>query len=199
PGVAHHGIAEGECMTMSVGFRAPSYAQLIGSYADDYVEARHSQRFYTDPGRKRPDHPAHLDNQSLAELRAILRLESISDAQLNEWLGCFLTEAKQHDAVLSLKDRLSPDTVRQTLSQQPVLVRNPWARLIYTQQEDQGILFAAGHLWRFDPTLLEPVRWLCDHDVYALDSVPHWQQNPAFIQLLTDLINAGVILIDEAD
>ncbi|MDR9436067.1 MAG: cupin domain-containing protein [Thiohalophilus sp.] len=199
PGVAHHGIAEGECMTMSVGFRAPSYAQLIGSYADDYVESQQSHRFYTDPGRDLPDHPAHLDSRSLAELRAILRLESIPDTRLNEWLGCFLTEAKQHDAVLPLETPLSPDTIKQTLSQQPVLVRNPWARLIYTQQENQLNLFAAGHLLRLDPTLLDPVRWICDHDVYALDNVTQWQQDTAFIQLLTDLINAGVILIDETD
>lgn len=199
PGVAHHGIAEGECMTLSVGFRAPAYAQLIGSYADDYVEAQESHQFYTDPGRDLPDHPAHLDSQSLAELRAILRLESIPDARLNEWLGCFLTEAKQHDAVLPLENPLSTDTVKQILSRQPVLVRNPWARLIYTQQESQLTLFAAGHLLRLDPTLLEPVRWLCDYDVYALDGITQWQQNTAFIQLLADLINAGVILIDEAD
>ncbi len=199
PGVAHHGIAEGECMTVSVGFRAPAYAQLIGSYADDYVEARQSHRFYTDSGRELPDHPAHLDSRSLGELRAILRLESIPDAQLDDWLGCFLTEAKQHDAVLPLEKPLSPAAIKQTLSQQPVLVRNPWARLIYTQQEDQLILFAAGHLLRLDPTLLEQVHWLCDHDVYELNSQPQWQQHAAFIQLLTDLINAGVILIDEAD
>ena len=34
PGLAHHGIARGECMTYSIGFRAPSAAQLVERSAD---------------------------------------------------------------------------------------------------------------------------------------------------------------------
>ncbi|MFP3873781.1 MAG: JmjC domain-containing protein [Thiohalophilus sp.] len=199
PGVAHHGIAEGECMTLSVGFRAPSYAQLIGSFADDYVEQQTSQRFYTDPGRALPDHPAHLDGESLRELREILRLRFLSDAQLNEWLGRLLTEAKQADAVLPLESPLDRHAVERTLAQQSVLVRNPWARLIYTDEEQHLILFAAGHSLPVARELFEPIRWLCDHEVYNLSSVPHWQTDPAFTGLLRELINLGVILIDEAD
>lgn len=199
PGVAHHGIAEGEGMTLSVGFRAPSYAQLIGSFADDYVEQEVSPRFYTDPGRVLPDHPAHLDGESLRELREILRLQFLSDTQLDEWLGRLLTEAKQADAVLPLETPLSRESLERTLAQQSVLVRNPWARLLYTDDGQQLTLFAAGHRLTVAPELFEPLRWLCDHEVYNLSEVPRRGADPAFTALLRELINLGVILIDEAD
>lgn len=199
PGVAHHGIAEGECMTLSVGFRAPSYTQLLGSFADDYVEHQQSQQFYTDPGRALPDHPAHLDGESLRELRDILRLRFLSDAQLNEWLGRLLTEAKQADAVLPLETPLGRESVEHTLAQQSVLVRNPWARLIYTDHGQQLTLFAAGHSLTVARELFEPLRWLCDFDIYDLSTVSQWRKDAAFIDLLTKLINLGVVLIDEPD
>jgi len=33
PGVAHHGVAFGECMTCSIGFRAPSQQELLADFA----------------------------------------------------------------------------------------------------------------------------------------------------------------------
>jgi 50S ribosomal protein L16 3-hydroxylase len=33
PGVAHHGVAQNDCMTLSIGFRAPSHAEMLADFA----------------------------------------------------------------------------------------------------------------------------------------------------------------------
>ncbi|MGD8547246.1 MAG: cupin domain-containing protein [Thiohalophilus sp.] len=198
PGVAHHGVAQGDCMTCSIGFRAPSYAELLAGFIDDHLAEQDRARFYEDPDRPLPDHPGHLDGHSLSELRAILRLQHVTDDILNDWLGRFLTEPKQHDAVLQLDEALDNNSIEKILQRMPVLVRNPWARLLYTDEDNELVLYAAGQRLALEPELIDIVKWLCDETVYDLGKHFAWRTNPAFLSLLGKLINLGVVLIDEA-
>ena len=197
PGIAHHGIAEGECMTWSIGFRAPSYAQLIGGFVDDYLASQAGERFYQDPGRALPTHPGELDQASLASLREIVRLTFLSDARIDEWLGRLVTEPKQADAVMPLETPVGRDQLLDAIERRPQLVRNPWARLAYQERETGLQLFAAGHSWYLDTSLLEVVQWLCDNSLYDLSECRAWPDNGQLLDLLTALINQGIILIDE--
>ncbi len=51
PNVAHWGVAEGECMTYSIGFRAPSCAEAFTSFGDYLLEQYGEDDRYVDPGR----------------------------------------------------------------------------------------------------------------------------------------------------
>jgi 50S ribosomal protein L16 3-hydroxylase len=184
-------------MTCSIGFRAPSYAELLAGFIDDHLAEQDRARFYEDPDRPLPDHPGHLDGHSLSELRAILRLQHVTDDILNDWLGRFLTEPKQHDAVLQLDEALDNNSIEKILQRMPVLVRNPWARLLYTDEDNELVLYAAGQRLALEPELIDIVKWLCDETVYDLGKHFAWRTNPAFLSLLGKLINLGVVLIDE--
>ncbi|MGZ9059829.1 MAG: cupin domain-containing protein, partial [Burkholderiaceae bacterium] len=50
PGIAHEGTAIGECMTYSIGFRAPSYQQLLEPWFADYAEQASLGGRYADRG-----------------------------------------------------------------------------------------------------------------------------------------------------
>ena len=63
PGVAHEGVALGECMTYSIGFRAPSYQQLIEPWFADYAEHANPPGRYADSGAKASANPAALPKQ----------------------------------------------------------------------------------------------------------------------------------------
>jgi len=196
PGVAHYGVADGDCITISIGFRAPSHAQLISGFVDDYLAGQESEVFYADAGRPLPQHPAEIDSNSLASLRNIIRMQFLPDGLIDNWLGKFLTEPKQLDAVLPLDIPFDRDAVLRMIRSQPVLLRNPWSRLAYIHQGKQLQLFAAGHSWDIDAALYESVIWLCDHQVYHLSTHQAWLQNAEFVDLLTELVNLGIILID---
>jgi 50S ribosomal protein L16 3-hydroxylase len=68
PGVAHYGVALEECITLSVGLRAPSYADLIGSFIEYQLSHLDSDLFaprYSDPELKRQQHPGEISNEIL--------------------------------------------------------------------------------------------------------------------------------------
>ncbi len=90
PGVAHHGVAEdSDCITWSVGFRAPDYQMLMAEIAGECLADAESQLF-CDPDRTPTDNPAILadgDRQQL--IRGALELlqpEAIEKA-VYRWLS----------------------------------------------------------------------------------------------------------------
>src|SRR5690348_813356 len=48
PGVAHHGVAFGECMTFSIGFRAPSQSELLADLAGLLMQGASRDNHYAD-------------------------------------------------------------------------------------------------------------------------------------------------------
>jgi 50S ribosomal protein L16 3-hydroxylase len=49
PGVAHYGVALEDCLTYSVGFRAPSHRTLVALFAERLIESIPEHRLYRDP------------------------------------------------------------------------------------------------------------------------------------------------------
>mgnify|MGYP005838386917 CR=1 FL=1 len=69
PGVGHWGIAEDDdCLTWSVGFRAPSPADLLARLADQAIEQAGDQQRYHDPQRLPCKAPEHLTDDQVAAL-----------------------------------------------------------------------------------------------------------------------------------
>ncbi|MGB0845159.1 MAG: cupin domain-containing protein [Thiolinea sp.] len=68
PGVAHYGAAIGECMTYSIGFRAPSQADLLEDLLGELLENPVLQQRFADPGRTLQHDPTKLSTQDLERL-----------------------------------------------------------------------------------------------------------------------------------
>jgi 50S ribosomal protein L16 3-hydroxylase len=60
PGVAHEGTAIGECITLSIGFRAPAWQELAEPFALRLAEATPLAGRYADPGAAPARRPARL-------------------------------------------------------------------------------------------------------------------------------------------
>jgi len=100
PHIAHDGVAEGECMTCSIGFRAPSANELIGQflyYLAERGQIAHSpagERLYRDPKQSAVAHPAKLPQAMVEELGAILAKVRWTERDLVSFLGSYLSEPK---------------------------------------------------------------------------------------------------------
>ncbi|MCL6645066.1 MAG: hypothetical protein K6U88_08855 [Dehalococcoidia bacterium] len=69
PGIAHNGVAVGpDCMTYSVGFRAPSRADLLGHYVDEILDNIAEDDLYRDPDYQRQSNPGEISVDALASL-----------------------------------------------------------------------------------------------------------------------------------
>ncbi len=95
PGIAHHGVALGECMTYSIGFRAPSRTEMLTGFAAQLMEHAGENQHYTDPDLLPTEHPGELATEARARMRQMLRAElRPSDDELDIWFGRFMTEPK---------------------------------------------------------------------------------------------------------
>jgi 50S ribosomal protein L16 3-hydroxylase len=97
PGWGHEGTAVGECMTCSIGFRAPSDDELRRAFhaflADHPPPAITPGRRYRDRALTPAAHPAEIPADMARTLAGWLR-QRPSPALVERFLGCYLTEPK---------------------------------------------------------------------------------------------------------
>jgi 50S ribosomal protein L16 3-hydroxylase len=96
PHVAHDGVAVDECLTASVGFRAPGAQELGTRFLEFMQEEIALEGHYRDPDLRPQRKPAQLGTDMLrrcARMLAAIRWDA--DAVL-QFLGQYLTEPKAH-------------------------------------------------------------------------------------------------------
>ena len=97
PRYAHDGVAEGECQTYSIGFRAPSRGELsrelLQRVADDAADSV-GEGLYSDPFQPATGQPGAIPAQLQAFAREALRDALDDSLGLDRVLGEYLTEPK---------------------------------------------------------------------------------------------------------
>lgn len=96
PNYAHNGIAEEDCMTYSIGFRAPSCQELITQflvYQQDHLQVN---GWYTDPDLQLQSQPAEITQFMVRQVKAILKEIKWGQIEIEKFLGVYLTEPKAH-------------------------------------------------------------------------------------------------------
>ena len=96
PHVAHWGIAIGDCMTYSIGFRAPSAQELAGEFLNYLQEHRTFSGRYADPDLTVQAHPAEVGEDMVKQVATILNGLQWRDADVANFLGQYLSEPKSH-------------------------------------------------------------------------------------------------------
>jgi 50S ribosomal protein L16 3-hydroxylase len=96
PGVAHHGVAETECLTWSIGFRAPSDHDFIAGFLDFMRDRLEPEGHYRDPGQPTAEHPAEIPPVLTGHVEKTLEGIRWTAADVREFTGCFLSEPKAH-------------------------------------------------------------------------------------------------------
>ncbi len=94
PRYAHDGIAITECVTCSIGFRAPGAQELGTSFLDFLQERLKLNGIYEDPDLRPQRHPAQIGDAMAGKLGRLLEGVRWSKADVERFLGCYLTEPK---------------------------------------------------------------------------------------------------------
>jgi 50S ribosomal protein L16 3-hydroxylase len=97
PHIAHDGIAQGECMTCSIGFRAPTASELTAQFLYHLAEkqdANVSAERYRDPQQPAVTRPAEVPAALVEKVGAILAKVRWNDADVASFLGAYLSEPK---------------------------------------------------------------------------------------------------------
>ena len=190
PGVAHHGVALEDCLTYSIGFRAPSGRELLGVALRQSLARGDSSRLYRDPNLRPARHPGEIPASALRDLRTLVESEwrNLARAGFESVVGGLLTEPKAGTAPLR---PTSVERVRERLRNGASLLRVPGARLAFTRHRERGLLFAEGHAFALPPPLAFAGPLLTGSaKLHPRDLAPHLR-TPGFAALLAGLVSAG--------
>ena len=94
PRHAHHGVALDNCITWSIGCRAPSRQEMAARFLDFLQDHLQLDGGYRDPGLKLQRDPAAIGNTMLHQVRAMVGAIRWSAADIERCLGEYLTEPR---------------------------------------------------------------------------------------------------------
>ena len=96
PHVAHDGVAVGECLTASIGFRAPGARELGAHFLEFLQDELALEGGYRDPGLRPQKHPAQINDDMLRQVVRMLDRIEWNARDVLAFLGQYLTEPKAH-------------------------------------------------------------------------------------------------------
>ncbi|QQN52770.1 ribosomal protein uL16 3-hydroxylase [Stutzerimonas balearica] len=189
PRLAHFGTAEDACMTYSVGFRAPSAAEVLTHFTDFLAQFLPDEERYGDADLQPVEDPFEIQRDALERLKGLLAEHMGDERLLLTWFGQFMTESRYPERVegaeLALADFLS------AIRDGAVLVRNPSARLAWSEVDIGLLLFASGQSRLLPAGLRDLLRLVCSADALHVDNLSPWVDNEDARTLLWELVKQG--------
>ncbi len=96
PRCAHDGVALSDCITLSVGFRAPSAQDLCSRFLDFLQDRLDATGRYADPGLKPARQPARITPQLASGMLKLLKQAQWCRADMLRFIGEDLSTPKAH-------------------------------------------------------------------------------------------------------
>ena len=188
PHFAHHGVAVNDCMTYSIGFRAPSAVDMLDALVNTLLEHGLGKSRYQDPDLVLNQHGAEIDIQAVARLKHMLHITiDQAEPQLATVLGRFVSETKPGLATIAAEastDLPDIDELTSRFDTGEVLQRNTYYRFAWTSNDKGGELFMAGESYAVG---LEGVRNLPLMSETNSLSITDWQN------LRHDAVSANIL------
>ncbi|WP_313919642.1 cupin domain-containing protein [Tahibacter sp.] len=145
PGFAHDGVAVGDCMTFSVGMRAPALAEMLGDLVDTLVEPLSEDDRYTDADLAPAADPYEIDAASLSRVEhAVAALREMDNARLHDWFGRYITSYRCAQTALAPPRIVTATELDAALARGAGIVRFPWARTAWLDATPTGRADCAG-------------------------------------------------------
>jgi 50S ribosomal protein L16 3-hydroxylase len=145
PGVPHHGIAIDECLTLSLGMRAPSSGELIMDFAEQLAERLGEASRLADPDLSPRRDPLLIERSDLERVRtAMAAFATTDDADLGTWFGGFITRYRNAQTPAAPRRLPTADTIAKRLRAGARLQRHPFARMAALKARGGYDVFLAG-------------------------------------------------------
>jgi 50S ribosomal protein L16 3-hydroxylase len=192
PRVAHWGIAQGECTTFSIGFRAPRVNDMVSRFTDQLLESIDSEQFYTDSRLEPASRPGEIRQRDLERVQAQLQA-ALDQASGDHWFGELVTEPRYE--LMPDDDDLAE--ARAELRDGCNLVGlSPAAKLAWQQEAEGLIVFANGESDRFSIETLPVVAELCENWRLEGEALSEALSHPECTELLDYLLLTGCLYVE---
>lgn len=195
PQLAHWGIAKGDnCITMSVGFRAPSHGEILSEFSQEIASQLSEDKRFTDAGLDARAHPGEIPQTAIDNLKSIIEQQLNNPEALSDWFGRLMTTPKyEEDSFAGDFDENDYAEIIDTLHTGQALERRASARLAYSQSDDSlATLYFDGHS---QICTIDFAKQLCDKRYLSLDDVSSFLENSTDSQLLSSLLAHDVFYL----
>lgn len=189
PRLAHYGVAVDNCLTYSVGFRAPSAAEVLTHFTDFLGQFLPDEERYSDADAQPVSDPHQIQHDALDRLKALLDKHMGDKDLLLTWFGQFMTEPRYPEQVVG--EELDEEELVEALEDGAILIRNPSARMAWSELGDDLMLFASGRSCPLPAKLRELLKLVCSADALHIENLEQWLQDEDGLMLVQQLIKQG--------
>ena len=131
PNFAHNGRAlDDDCMTYSIGFRAPSMQDALTGIRDKICEEINVKHRFAAPETLKRQHPAQIHDDDIQYLSAQLSQLIGQPERLAQWLGTTMSEVKYPEYMAALNQQ-EVDQAFEQAAQGQTFIRPGDARVCY--------------------------------------------------------------------
>ncbi len=189
PRLAHFGTAEDDCMTYSLGFRAPSAAEVLTHFTDFLAQFLPDEERYSDADLKPVEDPFQIQADALERLRAMLSEHMGDERLLLTWFGQFMTEPRYPERVQG--PDIDEHALLDALDDGAILVRNLSARLAWSEVDIGLLLFASGQSRLLPSHLKNLLKLLCAAEALHAANLAPWLGDEDGRNLVWQLVKQG--------
>jgi 50S ribosomal protein L16 3-hydroxylase len=183
PRFAHNGVALTDCMTWSVGFRAPKAQEIVGQFLAYLQDTLERDGIYADPALKRPRHAAEVPTDMLEWAARTIDTIRWDRHDIVDFLGRYLSEPKAHVFFDPPRRPLSPAAFQKAVGKRGVAL-DPRSQLLFRAQ----VFFMNGERTEVSRTMLPTLRMLADQRRLAAGAL-----DAALLSLLHVWYRAGYL------
>ena len=197
PRFAHDGVALGDdCMTYSIGFRAPARSELIASWCDHLLDHLTDDERYADPGIAASKNPGEISPAALTQLQRLAMEKLLDTDGFRSWFGRYTSTRKYPGQGYRPRQPFTAAAVTQRLGRGDTLLRDPGGRFVYLQDADGVQLFVDGEMFVCRDECAAFAQQLCAQPAVSVDA--DMLKSTSITELLTALANQGsLVFIDD--
>ncbi|WP_181298588.1 cupin domain-containing protein [Pseudomonas sp. Q2-TVG4-2] len=189
PRLAHFGTAEDACMTYSLGFRAPSAAEVLTHFTDFLAQFLPEEERYSDGDLVPAEDPHQIQSDALERLRAMLAEHMGDERLLLTWFGQFMTEPRYPERVQG--PEIEEQELLAMLNDGAILVRNLSARLAWSEVDIGLLLFASGQSRLLPSHLRNLLKLICSAEALHKENLAAWLSDEDGRNLIWQLVKQG--------
>jgi len=198
PGFPHQGIAIEPSMSFSVGYRTCAKSHLFSGLADYLIDNQLGKDMVVDPQRDATQTPGLIDDNDFDNLTQSLHEMLDDQAMLTDFYGKYLSSAKHELAIDDEQEPFESQDILDILTSQPLLRLGGLRCMYFDKPWALDDLYINGE--KYTLTSLSPaLRLLADTNILTQSQLAPWLNEPEFIALLTQLVNAGYWYFNESD
>ncbi len=196
PGIAHNGVAmSDDCMTYSVGFRAPSREEMIEGFSAQVLDELGDDDRYTDPDLVLPENPGEIEDTALSRMHAMMTERLADRGAFARWFASYATQPKNAEIDWAPETPITREELAKDLRDGHTIIRNSASRFAFVREDSGAIILSVdGQCFEYAEGTDDFVKALCAAPRITQTSA--LSSSPAVLALIEHLYNRGSIALE---